>query len=137
MKTFKMYVSLFVVAVLVSAFFSSVSAQQKPKPWDVPANYKSMKNPAKAEASSINSGKALWGQHCASCHGKAGLGDGPKSRNLETFAGNFSAADFTAQTDGEIFYKTKMGRGEMPKYDKKIQDEDMWNLVNYMRTFKK
>jgi len=25
----------------------------------------------------------------------------------------------------------------MPKFDKKIPDEDIWSMVNYMRTFKK
>ncbi|MFN8208234.1 MAG: cytochrome c [Bacteroidales bacterium] len=137
MKTVKMYGSLAVVAVLVMAMMSFVSVQQKPKAWDVPANYKTMKNPVKSDAASIASGKTLWGQHCASCHGKAGLGDGPKARNLETSAGDFTKAPFTDGTDGEIFYRTKMGRGEMPKYDKKITDEDIWALVNYMRTMKK
>jgi mono/diheme cytochrome c family protein len=137
MKTVKMFGSIAVVAVMVMAMMSFVSVQQKPKAWDVPANYKAMKNPVKSDAASVASGKALWGQHCASCHGKAGLGDGPKARNLETPAGDFSKAPFTEGADGEIFFRTKMGRGEMPKYDKKIADEDIWALVNFMRTMKK
>ena len=68
---------------------------------------------------------------------KSGLGDGPKARMLDTFAGDFSGAFFQNQTDGEHFYKTKEGRDEMPGYDKKLTDEDIWNIVNYMRTFKK
>jgi mono/diheme cytochrome c family protein len=137
MKTLKMFGTVSVLTLLVVVMMSFISVQQKPKAWDVPANYKSMKNPAKADAASIAAGKALWGQHCASCHGKAGLGDGPKARNLEAPAGDFSTAAFAAETDGDLFYKTKVGRGEMPKYDKKIQDEDIWALVNFMRTMKK
>jgi len=137
MKKIKMFAGLALVSLLAVLVMSFVSAQQKPKAWDVPANYKSMKNPSKGNAAATTSGKALWAQHCQSCHGKAGLGDGPKGRNLESSAGDFSVAAFQDQTDGDIFFKVKTGRGEMPKYDKKIPDEDIWGLVNYMRTFKK
>jgi mono/diheme cytochrome c family protein len=124
---------------MVSLFLVSftVSQPQQPKPWPVPAEYKNMKNPVKADAESLALGKSLYTKNCASCHGKTGLGDGPKGRTLETFSGDFSGAFYQNQTDGEHFYKTKYGRDEMPAYDKKISDEDMWHMVNYMRTFKK
>jgi mono/diheme cytochrome c family protein len=137
MRTMKVFSGFLVVAILAIALMSFISIQQKPKAWDVPANYKSMKNPVKSDASSIAAGKALWGQHCSSCHGKAGMGDGPKARNLESAAGDFSVAAFQGQSDGDLFFKVKTGRGEMPKYDKKIPDEDIWALVNYMRSLKK
>ncbi|MBL7113855.1 MAG: cytochrome c [Bacteroidales bacterium] len=105
--------------------------------WEVPAKYKSMKNPITADDASINSGTLLYKKHCASCHGKVGLGDGVKARQLETFPGDFSAAAYQDQTDGEHFYKTKFGRNEMPAYDKKVSDDDIWHIINYMRTFKK
>jgi mono/diheme cytochrome c family protein len=107
------------------------------KPWVVPANYKSMKNPVAMSDASTKAGQLLYAKTCAACHGKTGLGDGPKSKALKTLPNNFSAADYQSQTDGEQFYKTKMGRGDMPKYEGKMSDEDIWNLVNYMRTFKK
>jgi len=122
--------------VLALVFLMSFIGAQ-PKPWDVPANYKTMKNPVKSDAASVENGKALFAQNCASCHGKKGLGDGPKARNLEASSGDMSGAAYQSQADGEHFYKTKFGRGEMPKYDKKIADNDLWAIVNYMRTFKK
>ena len=115
----------------------SATMVAQPKPWVVPANFKSMKNPiAKSEASN-KAGMALYNKHCASCHGKAGLGDGVKARALKEFPGDFSKAACQDQTDGDHFYKTKFGRGEMPKYEGKVSDDDIWNMVNYMRTFKK
>lgn len=138
MKRMMKVVSATAAIVLAVVFLMSfIIAQPKPKPWDVPANYKSMKNPVKSSAESIENGKTLYTQNCASCHGKKGLGDGPKARTLEEFPGDFSGAAFQGQSDGEHFYKTKMGRGEMPKYDKKIADNDIWAIVNYMRTLKK
>lgn len=123
------------LALCLTLISGKVSAQ--PKPWVVPAEYKTMKNPvAKSEASN-KAGMALYIKNCASCHGKTGLGDGVKARMLKEFPGDFSGAAYQGQTDGEHFYKTKSGRGEMPKYEGKLTDDDIWNMVNYMRTFKK
>jgi mono/diheme cytochrome c family protein len=130
MKTVKL---LFVSALLLT-FSAAVIAQAK---WDAPANYKSMKNPVAKGDASNKAGMALYNKLCASCHGKAGLGDGVKARALKTFPGDFSKAAYQDQTDGEHFYKTKFGKGEMPKFEGKATDDDIWNMVNYMRTFKK
>lgn len=136
-RMLKFMTAAFSAFLAVIFLMSFIVAQQKPKAWDVPANYKSMKNPVKSSAQSIESGKALYNTNCASCHGKKGLGDGPKARTLEASSGDMSGTAYQSQTDGEHFYKTKFGRGEMPKYDKKISDDDIWAMVNYMRTFKK
>ena len=108
------------------------------KPWIVPADKAKTANTVKADAASIAAGKTLYGQHCASCHGKTGLGDGSKASTLETTPPDFSKAAVQGQSDGALFYKSSEGRGDMPSFKKKIPDqEDIWNLVNYMRTFKK
>ena len=134
-KTFIAITSAALGCLLIS--FNTHAQGQQPKPWDVPAEYKTMKNPVAKTDDSNNSGKVLYTKHCASCHGKTGLGDGVKARALQTFPGDFSAAAYQNQTDGEHFYKTKFGRSEMPKYEGKLTDDDIWNMVNYMRTFKK
>jgi len=138
MKNFKkLFISSLVALMGVAILNMNVSAQAQPKAWDVPANFKSMKNPVAKGDASNKAGMALYNKNCASCHGKAGLGDGVKARALKDHPGDFSAAAYQNQTDGEHFYKTKMGRGEMPKYEGKLSDDDIWNTVNYMRTFKK
>ena len=134
MKTLKQISAIMLVLVIGITFTASA---QKAKPWEVPAKFKAMKNPVKVDDASVNAGKALYNKNCASCHGKTGLGDGPKARGLETFPGDFSKAEYQGQTDADHFYKTKFGRSEMPKYEGKIDDEGIWQMVNYMRTFKK
>ena len=126
---------LFFISSLLICFSISLVAQ--PKPWVVPGNFKTMKNPVAAGDASTKAGLALYTKNCASCHGRAGLGDGVKARSLKTFPGDFSKADFQKQSDGDLFYKTKAGRDEMPKYEGKLTDDDIWNIVNYMRTLKK
>ena len=105
------------------------------EPWEVPDNYQKMKNPIASDDNSISIGKALYSKHCKSCHGKEGLGDGPKSEQLDTPSGDFTTDESHAQSDGSLFYKTREGRDDMPTFKKKIPlDEDVWHLVNYMRT---
>jgi mono/diheme cytochrome c family protein len=115
----------------------SISLAAQPKPWVVPANFKSMKNPVTLSDASTKTGQALFVKTCSSCHGKTGLGDGVKARTLKEFPGDFSKPDFQVQSDGDHFYKTKTGRGDMPKYEGKLSDDDIWNIFNYMKTFKK
>ena len=138
----KKKISTTIVFVLGGLFMFGIisgfkSTDQK-KPWLVPDNFKTIRNPVASNAESIAEGKTLFGTHCKSCHGAKGLGDGSKAATLKTEPGDFSKADFQSQTDGAIFYKTSEGRDDMPKFKAKIPDaDDRWNLVNYLRTLKK
>lgn len=124
-----------VAVVLLIAGYAGAQS----KAWAVPANYKTMKATVNLkDASVIADGKEQWAKQCKSCHGAAGLGDGPKGAMLKTNPGDFSSAAFQTQTDGELYYKTTFGNGEMPAYEKKVPAEaDRWALVAYMRTMKK
>ena len=132
----RIFVILTVTASLMGISFTATNTQQK-KPWVVPDNYKNMKNPVASNAESIAEGKALYATHCKSCHGTKGLGDGSKAAQLKTEPGDFSTADFHAQSDGTLFYKSIEGRDDMPTFKKKIPDEDdRWNVINFIRTLK-
>jgi len=39
------------------------------------------------------------------------------------------------RTDGELFYIIQKGKGEMPPEGDRAKSEDLWNLVNYVRSF--
>jgi len=128
-------VTLIFISCTVVLLMSFMNGSQ-PKPWAVPEKYAKMANPVKSDATSLATGKTLYNQHCKSCHGTKGKGDGTKASQLDTECGDFTK-DLTAQTDGALFYKTLEGRKDMPSYKKKIPDEnDMWAVVNYLRTFK-
>ena len=125
--------------VLISLFVIAVGFKMANQdPWPVPDKYLKMANPVKADATSIADGKQLWLQHCTSCHGKSGKGDGPKAAQLKTLPHDLSKSDLQSQPDGAFFYKTSEGRQDMPSFKKKIPDqEDIWSIVNYIRTLKK
>ncbi len=129
------------IFITVSGLFLLTAAfkdNQQPKPWPVPEKAAKTPNPVKSSSESISAGKALWSQHCSSCHGKTGLGDGTKAAQLKTQPNDLTVASFQNQSDGSIYYKISEGRDDMPSFKKKIPDaEDIWDLVIYMRTLKK
>ena len=132
-----MKAKLIVISVIaMSSIALSFNFAMQPEPWDVPSKYVNMENPFSSDSESLKIGKKVYNKHCGSCHGKEGLGDGSKAAQLDTPSGDFSLSEFQDQTDGSIFYKSKFGRDEMPNFEKKIPyDEDLWHVVNYMRTF--
>ena len=96
-----------------------------------------MKNPVLANAESIKTGKDLWMRNYQSCQGKSGHGDGTKAAQLKTEPGNLSLPEDQKQTDGYPFYKISDGREDIPGFKKKIPDaEDIWGVVNYIRSLK-
>ncbi len=126
-----------ILCIIVLFAFVAPQDQKAAAAWEIPAKYKAMKNPSKGDAASVNVGKMLYAKHCKSCHGSLGLGDGPKASSMKTKIGSFKDARFQAETDGEIYYQTIVGRDEMTPFDKKIpEEEDRWAIVNFVRTLK-
>ena len=101
--------------------------------WAVPANYKAMKSPYPNDKESIALGKSLYGTHCKSCHGSKGEGNGPKANTIDTKMRSFLIPAFRSQSQGEIYYKSMVGRKDMPRFEKKIPDkEEQWSIVHYI-----
>ncbi len=124
---------LMLIGVITLGLFSFTKLVQEE--WVVPAKYEKMTNPTEASDDNISDGKMLYDKHCKSCHGKEGLGDGQKADDVEGDLGDFSSEEFQAQSDGALFYKSYIGRDDMPNFEKKMPDEDdMWYIVSYMRT---
>ncbi len=124
---------LLVISVILAGFFFMAMGHTISNEWIVPDKYKNMKNPY--ADSDDDYGAELYEIHCASCHGDEGYGDGKKADNLETPMRELGSEEVLAQTDGELYYKSFIGRDEMPNFEKKIDsEEDRWLIVNFMRT---
>ena len=87
---------------------------------------------APAPRGDARSGKAVYDRYCASCHGKRGEGMGASLK-----MSNFSAPQYQeSRTDQELYDRiSKGGEGTgMPAWNKKLSQQDHWNLVAYIRT---
>ncbi len=124
---------LFVGACL---FMSNAAYAQKPagKPWPAPDAAVKKANPIKSDAGSIKEGKDLYAQHCKSCHGAKGKGDGSKAEKIDISCGDFTGPEIAKMTDGELFWKTTEGRKPMPSYKEKLSDSERWKVINYIRS---
>jgi mono/diheme cytochrome c family protein len=122
----------------ISVICFAFAPPEKGKPWNAPEKNAKTANPVASNPESIKAGAVLFAKHCQSCHGKKGLGDGTKASELKTEPGDFSIAAFQGQSDGSLFYKISEGRDDMPSFKKKIPEaNDVWNIVNFLRTLKK
>jgi len=130
-------VMLFVFVGMLTMSFINNGQDKAKKPWVVPDKNKTMKSTVKSDDATLAKGKELFTKHCKSCHGATGKGDGPKAKELDTPTGDFTAKEFQAQTEGEMFYKAKEGRDDMPSFKTKIPaDDDLWAIIAYVRSLK-
>lgn len=137
------WVRLSVVGAIVGLFMlsaGSISAftpsGDAPK-WAAPAAASAKKNPVAASDAAIQVGKKIFTKECVSCHGKKGVGDGPKAVDLDKKPGNLTTSDFQSQKDGALFWKITMGNKPMPSFKNAYTEEERWSLVNYLRTLSK
>jgi mono/diheme cytochrome c family protein len=118
-------------AVLVAGFVLAYGAHTHNPPPPVQAGV----NPIAPDAQSVEAGRMLYAAECAQCHGLLGQGDGPLARTL-----NPPPLDLTVHVplhgDGQIFQFISGGvpGTAMPVFGGRLTDEQIWNLVNYLRT---
>jgi len=111
--------------------------------WELPENADKTKNPVTASAESIEKGKALYLDptkgNCIFCHGETGTGNEANMPRLRRKPADLTNKErMSAQTDGELFWKITKGiTGIMPGREKKMTEEERWDVVNYIRTLAK
>ncbi len=104
---------------------------------DPPADYASKTSPA-ADAAA---GQTIYTQNCTSCHGDAGLGDGPAGAALDPVPGNLQNAAKEA-SDAYLFWIISEGgsaasrSASMAAYKGVLSETDIWNVIAYIKTLK-
>jgi len=130
-----------VVAIVTAVFLagavasSVLGAQDAASP--VPPELMGKTNPVKPTPDGLAHAKKVYGYDCAICHGASGDGKGEIASSLKTPMKDFADPSVQSKSDGELFYIIQKGKGEMPPEGERGKPEDIWNLVSYLRTFKK
>lgn len=95
-----------------------------------------IKNPVKQSPASAAKGKEFYDKSCVLCHGKTGDGKGAAAESLQAPIPGFADPKVTSATDGYLFSVIRNGSGwfEMPPYASVYRDEEIWHLVNHIRT---
>jgi mono/diheme cytochrome c family protein len=128
--------------VVVSAAFISVAAIGQGRQETTGGNpeARKLKNPVDATPKSIKAGEQTFQKFCAACHGKDAKGDGPTAPK-DSHPPNLIDDVWThGSTDGEIFTVVSDGAGpksEMKSFKSKLTADEIWNVVNYLRSLPK
>ena len=80
--------------------------------------------------------KALFDSKCAKCHGRDGRAK--TFRGGLTHARDLTSADWQSDVSDERIYNSiSNGKGKMPSFKKKLNDDQINSLVNYVRRLRK
>ncbi len=120
-------------------FVFALWAQTKaPAPeYKVPPEAAAKANPVKPTSESLAKGKKLYGYDCAMCHGEKGDGKGDMASDMKNVTDFTNPDALKDRTDGELFYVIRNGKGEMPPEGDRAKNDDIWNMVNYIRSLAK
>ncbi|MBZ5506172.1 MAG: cytochrome c [Acidobacteriia bacterium] len=77
--------------------------------------------------------EALYKSKCQVCHGADGKGS-PAGQKLGVK--DLHSPEVAKQTDADLIKVTKEGKGKMPKYDGKLTDDQIKELVKFIRGMK-
>jgi mono/diheme cytochrome c family protein len=91
-------------------------------------------NPVEPTQASVARGMELFQQNCVTCHGVDGRGDGPTAPSLNPAPSDFRL-HVPYHTDVELFKFIADGYPgtAMPAWRDEFSEEDIWNLVNFLR----
>ena len=136
-------------ALVGTAALSQTSATpgQCPQPrftGKAPADYLARVNPVQATAQALKAGEQLYlgtadNEYCALCHGRKGDGKGPLAKQYDPPPRNFACAQTVVGVpDGQLFWIIRFGSpgAAMPPHPK-LSDEQVWQLVLYLRQLAK
>jgi len=102
-----------------------------------PAAY--AQNPVKPTADSQAKAKKTYGFDCALCHGDTGDGKTDLAKDMQLTLTDLSdPKTLTGKSDQEIFDIIRKGKDKMPPEEAaRAKDDDVWNLVIYIRGLSK
>jgi mono/diheme cytochrome c family protein len=97
-----------------------------------------LKNPIPMSATSVAAGRALFQTNCVVCHGADARGDGPMAQTLNPRPADLTASHVDIHTDGDLYGWIKNGYpgSAMPGFGGKLSDDQIWQLVNYIRSLR-
>lgn len=122
----------FIAAIFIPANVYLLYSQTQP--WVAPNGWSAKKSPIASSSTSIQVGKNIYRTNCIICHGEGGKGNGTLAMNLNPRPADHTSKKFQQQKDGEIFYKISTGRNAMPNFSQLLSDNDIWNIINFIRS---
>ena len=127
---------LLLALLALLACTAPAGCQKNSASFTIPPEDAQRKNPIEATPAEVEQGRRLYtSSDCAICHGKDGDGKGVLAKDISMNTHNWHEPNSLAGiTDGELFFILDKGKGRMPAYEKRQTSEQMWQMVDYIRS---
>jgi len=99
-----------------------------------------LKNPLTKSAAHLAEGERLYKIYCNPCHGTKGKGDGSvvklldKRGNMGLLPPAYDSDQLKSISEGQIFYATQYGKGNMGPYATQLSAFERWQVVMFVQT---
>lgn len=95
-----------------------------------------LENPMEPSEASLAEGRRVFQSQCAMCHGADGAGEPAMQGELTAAIPDLTDGEWLyGASDGEIFTLIQSGTpNEMQGFAGKLNDRQIWNIVNYIRS---
>lgn len=100
--------------------------------WKAPKKAAARKNPLQSSEAVLTSGRDLFEDYCSNCHGEDALGEEDALTN-PTAPLNL-IKQLKGHSNGDFFWKIKTGRNGMPSFAEELEEEEIWQIVSYLRS---
>jgi cytochrome c553 len=96
-----------------------------------------LNNPLPRSRAVLETGRAIYANHCAVCHGMTGDGVPMLSAAYGAKPATFHSTTIRAYPDGRIYGVLVLGKNAMPSYAADIDEDDRWSVVSYVRALQR
>ncbi len=128
-----LFVGLLALIVIVAA----LAILRRPAN-NAPDAIRQRKNPIAPSEQALQQARSIYKDKCTSCHGDTGKGDGSDAMMYDPPPSDLSDARHMRKfTDGDLYYRITVGKKPMPAFEKRLTEEQRWELVLLVRSFVK
>jgi mono/diheme cytochrome c family protein len=127
------FILIALLTLLLAACNYTLAEDVTPPPGYVPPTPMPTLVLSPAQAPSVESGKAIYAEKCAGCHGETGLGDGAQGIQLGVTVPAFGLAEVARPATLADWFTT-VTRGRMDRFMPpfaSLNDEQRWDVVAY------
>lgn len=115
-------------ALLILAFCHILLAQDP----DIPVAERNRTSPITFSTDIVRQGNSIYQNNCKSCHGDPGKGN---YAVMDPIPVDPVSRQYQENSDGEMFYILREGRGLMPSFSGALTEMERWAVIAYVRSF--
>lgn len=123
--------TLTIICVLSFLMLSAAIAHE----WMAPKKEAARPNPLENNSQVMDAGQKIYSQLCIDCHGNDARGLSPDITGLAEYTPDLQKTSKT-HSDGDLFWKIKTGRGEMPSFMQNLDEEEIWSIIHFINDIK-